>query len=796
MANNQLSWNDPQDYLGNALGVPVIVTSTLRSPQHNAAVGGVPNSKHLTGQAVDFVPQGMSMADAAARLQQSGIPTTQILNEGNHIHVSYPKGQMAQPSLSDDDLLKSFVSGTAPKAAATGTGAPSPMANLSDDQLLKSWAGAKAANTQQPATTQFPPGDSRNSPAAVTVTPNGASPAQNTTATNIARKPMGFTDYMTSNMPFAKDVVAGGLAGLDTLADKFTGRGLTIIDLISGKDLSFSGRYQENMNALAQAQKAYETAHPIRSDIASVLSMALAGKPTAGLVNGVRQSLPVLAKEGAKAGAKIGGLFGLGTPTEGSQTVNGRAWNAVVGAVTGTGFGAAAPYVAVPVVAAGRKIGAVASRAFPSAEQKTFNSAKDIINDFAGGSINPQPSQIVPGSRPTLAESVDNPGVSLLQKQVTQLNPNSPLLARQAENAAARNTHIESAIGTPTDIKTAEAARDKITGKQLKTVFDPANVKPVDTTPVNDTINSILSGKSGSRPAVKSAMADVQAVLSDAKTNDPETLYKSVRDHIGDLISGKDLTKPYGKAAASQLITVRDALDNVIETGAPGFKNYLDDFHQASKPIDAMRFLQGLNLTDNVGTPQLGKVQTAIRTLKAQQDAAGIKPGKHVSDPQMDALTSLRDDLIRASNLNKGKAAGSDTKQNFNLQKRLGLEGKTPGFVQKYGPEITAGTAGGYLGHLSGIPGGVEVGAFVGDRLGKYLGERSAAKTAANNALLQHHLENILLNPSAYNAAPVQSVVPSLNQIMNSSRTKAGLSVANRLAISHQLVQKNASGRN
>lgn len=169
MASNQLSWADPQNYLGNALGVPVTVTSGYRNPQHNAAVGGVAHSDHLTNSAYDFVPQGMSMADAAAKLKASGIPTTKIINENDHIHVSYPKGQMAQPALSDDDLLKSFVSGTAPKAASNSMGKPSPMSNLSDDQLLKSWAGSKPA---QPASQQFPAGDSRNNPAAVTVRPD------------------------------------------------------------------------------------------------------------------------------------------------------------------------------------------------------------------------------------------------------------------------------------------------------------------------------------------------------------------------------------------------------------------------------------------------------------------------------------------------------------------------------------------------------------------------------------------------------------------------------------------------
>lgn len=67
------------------------VTSTRRTPARNRAVGGVPNSFHLSGQARDSVPpSGMSM-DAYYRRLKALNPTLQVINEGDHVHIE-PRG--------------------------------------------------------------------------------------------------------------------------------------------------------------------------------------------------------------------------------------------------------------------------------------------------------------------------------------------------------------------------------------------------------------------------------------------------------------------------------------------------------------------------------------------------------------------------------------------------------------------------------------------------------------------------------------------------------------------------------
>ena len=62
------------------------VTSGYRSPQDNARVGGVPTSRHMSGQAVDLVPRpGETMAQLYMRVAQA--PGVKAINEGDHVHV-------------------------------------------------------------------------------------------------------------------------------------------------------------------------------------------------------------------------------------------------------------------------------------------------------------------------------------------------------------------------------------------------------------------------------------------------------------------------------------------------------------------------------------------------------------------------------------------------------------------------------------------------------------------------------------------------------------------------------------
>lgn len=74
-----------RDLLG---GRPVIVTSGYRAAALNRAVGGVPNSAHLSGLAADFIcPKFGAPLDICRAISASSIEFDQLIQEGTWVHI-------------------------------------------------------------------------------------------------------------------------------------------------------------------------------------------------------------------------------------------------------------------------------------------------------------------------------------------------------------------------------------------------------------------------------------------------------------------------------------------------------------------------------------------------------------------------------------------------------------------------------------------------------------------------------------------------------------------------------------
>lgn len=66
------------------------VTSMRRSPGHNRRVGGVRNSFHLAGRAIDIARRaGVRHADIAVAFRRAGFQLIESLDEGDHSHFAF-----------------------------------------------------------------------------------------------------------------------------------------------------------------------------------------------------------------------------------------------------------------------------------------------------------------------------------------------------------------------------------------------------------------------------------------------------------------------------------------------------------------------------------------------------------------------------------------------------------------------------------------------------------------------------------------------------------------------------------
>lgn len=70
-------------------GSPVIITSGIRCPSENDAVGGVPNSYHLIGKAADIYCPGLTTEELLSRTDGLGILAIPYYHQG-FIHIQVP----------------------------------------------------------------------------------------------------------------------------------------------------------------------------------------------------------------------------------------------------------------------------------------------------------------------------------------------------------------------------------------------------------------------------------------------------------------------------------------------------------------------------------------------------------------------------------------------------------------------------------------------------------------------------------------------------------------------------------
>lgn len=76
------------------LGRPVHISSGYRCPELNKAIGGAPNSQHMSGNAADFIcPRFGRPVEICHRIVASAIEFDQLILEYSWVHVSFVESQ-------------------------------------------------------------------------------------------------------------------------------------------------------------------------------------------------------------------------------------------------------------------------------------------------------------------------------------------------------------------------------------------------------------------------------------------------------------------------------------------------------------------------------------------------------------------------------------------------------------------------------------------------------------------------------------------------------------------------------
>lgn len=435
------------------------------------------------------------------------------------------------------------------------------------------------------------------------------------------------------------------------------------------------GATQAGASLLAGAGMA-GSASPIISSIGRVLSTSPATQLASGTTSEASRGMAERAGggQGIQLAASIAGGFAPSLAATGIDA----GWRAVKGAVQ-------------PLFQGGR-------------EQIVGNTLNNAASDSQAAMDNLGNTKIfVPGAQPTTAEASQDYGLMGLQKGVKNQNP-SPFAERASQQNSARNIMLNGVAEHDAALSAAKTERDAVTGPMRDASF--VNAKPASISPINKTISDIMDSPQGKIEAVEKAMKWVSSRLSgetttataeksvqssildnsgspitktipaqDAVGADPQRLY-SVRKDVNDAMQGKfSQDHPFLRLAKSQLKIVKDAIDQAIESGARGYKDYLSKYREMSVPINQMEVGQDIKSRvmqtapdttgyDFISQPKWSNVVQANRSELART----------LSPKQMDIMDNITADLDRGATLNNSaiKPAGSDTFQNMSLANMLG----------------------------------------------------------------------------------------------------------------------------
>ena len=358
-----------------------------------------------------------------------------------------------------------------------------------------------------------------------------------------------------------------------------------------------------------------------------------------------------------------------------------------------------APIIEAPVKLAAKGVGAVYNALDPkSAAYLTAveGRGQEVLNALR------QPSEIVPGSKPTAAEAASSVGATRFSAmgESARKTLSTPYFERGESNKAAQLGAVRQVGKTADDLAAAEATR-KATAKQLYGIADDAMVVADDTfasllnRPSMDKVLARASNLAAeknqpfqigqNRPAqvVPSSIVDEagrplgQTVIPGEVAKYPGSSLHAMKMAFDDLIKNPERFG-IGAAEVGAIKGTRAQFLNWVDDKAPAYKTARETFAAQSKPINQMevgQFLEG-KLTPALGedTARLRAagfataLENAPGTIKRATGESRFQTLSEVLTPdQLKIVEDVRADLARARQAEMQAAAARGAGPDVNL---------------------------------------------------------------------------------------------------------------------------------
>ena len=291
--------------------------------------------------------------------------------------------------------------------------------------------------------------------------------------------------------------------------------------------------------------------------------------------------------------------------------------------------------------------------------------------------------QQVPGYTPLTPQAARDIGMMGAFPAVKAMDPTGKFTQQFISANEARMKILDRMGKDQKTIDEAIARRDAITDPLRESAFAKSTTTPDEFVPriqtVVDRIDEILASDAGKRVAVQKAMNFAKERLTNEKSPilSPSAAYE-VRKDLRDAAEGL-LDKDQGvyRLAAGELRNVMRVLDDQIESGAPGYREYLTKYAKISKGIsnleatkkvrDEARSAIPLSTDPSMSTEYAIARPKFVRAVRDLAD----DPKTKLSKTQIALLQRVARDLDESS-FERAKQPGSNTFANFSIANILG----------------------------------------------------------------------------------------------------------------------------